>query len=272
MINPLIVIIILVIYMIILFFVGIFIEKKHKNGKNYANNPFIYTLGLAVYCSTWTFYGSVELAATNKDLFLPVYTGATLSIIFWWFIVRKLVLIKQKYKTTNIADFLSARYSKSSMVAIITTIVSIIGLVPYIGLQLKAMLSSFDIISGYKLFFENQSNLIGLFLILFVIFFIIIFGMRKIDSSESNPGMTYIVAIQSIIKILAFLSVGIFVTFFVFNGIGDIFTQSAQNVNTLNLNNTHVDFFTWLTYLLLSMSAIIFLPRMFHMSVTEKYK
>lgn len=255
-------------YIVILFIIALIVEKNiKKGGKNLANNPYVYALAIAIYCTTWTYYGNVGLSVNNSFLFLPVYLGPTLAIIFWWQILRRFAKLKQEFRITSIADFLSVRYGKSETVGFIATIIILIGIMPYIALQLKAMISSFQVFVGGQESLVGLSLSVDLVIVILMIAFTIVFGFRQIDSSERHPGMVISVALQSLIQLVAFMAVGIFVVYFLFNGFGDIFSQISNNLDFSNLKMP--SYSLWLTYFFLSMSAIMFLPRQFHIAVIE---
>src|SRR5512133_2392506 len=134
MITPLMLIIVFCLYMGMLFSIALWVEHKTTAGCEVANNAVVYSLSLAVYCTAWTFYGSVGLAATNGPLFLAIYIGPTLGITLWWIMLRRFVRIKRTHHITSIADFISVRYGKSHVVAAIVTLVVIVGIVPYVAL------------------------------------------------------------------------------------------------------------------------------------------
>ena len=120
-------------YLAILFMVALWVERKSKAGVNIGNNPVIYALSFGVYCTTWTYYGSVGKAATSGMLFLTVYLGPTLAILIWWTLLRKMIRLKNVHRITSIADFISARYNKSRAVAALATVIAIVGIIPYVG-------------------------------------------------------------------------------------------------------------------------------------------
>jgi Na+/proline symporter len=134
-------------YMAVLFFLARWVERQSDAGVNRADHPVIYSLSLAVYCTSWTFYGSIGAAAHTEMLFLTVYIGPTLAFALGWTLLRKLVRIKNTQRITSIADFISARYGKSQHLAGLATVLCLLGIAPYIALQLKAVISTFDMIS-----------------------------------------------------------------------------------------------------------------------------
>lgn len=263
----------IVFYAIALFIISNIVERHvEKNGKSLVNNATIYTLSLAVYCTSWTFYGSVGSASKSGMLFLTIYLGPTLSIILWWKILRKLVRIKENYRITSIVDFISARYDKSISLGIIAGFLVMLGSIPYIALQLKSIISTIHIMSDVPNTQTTSSSIIGWFVVAMMSGCSIIFGIRKLNSSERHPGMIFVLAVECLVKLVAFLAVGIFVTYGLNNGLDDILGKINQVVNdkynymgTSSLN----DFLVFATYTLMAFSAILFLPRQFHVAVVE---
>jgi Na+/proline symporter len=256
-------------YMIGLFVIAYFVAKKYNQGRNLTDNAIVYALSLSIYCTAWTFYGNVGLAVTTSYLFIGVYIGPTLFFIFWRGIQKKIFEIKNKYAITSIAGFLSSRYGKSSAVGAIASLIALIGIVPYLSLQLKAIFTSYAFITTGSNIHVNQSHVDWIVLVSIIIF-IITFGLRRLDQTEKHPGMVIVVVIQSVVKLVAFLTVGIFVTYFVYGGFGDIFSRVAANSELVSsLKSSAPSYSLFMAYTLLSMSAIMFLPRQFHMAVVE---
>jgi Na+/proline symporter/signal transduction histidine kinase len=275
MFNPLTVITAICLYVGFLFFIALWVERKSSIGKNIGNNPVVYSLSLAVFCSAWTYYGSVGKAATSGMLFLTIYLGPTIAIILWWTLIRKTVRIKNTYRITSIADFISARYGKSRSIAAIATIVAVTGITPYIALQLKAVISTFGIITSADSVSNTPFGLdIGPVVVILMIVFTIIFGVRRLDPTERHQGMIVALAVECIVKLIAFLAAGIFVTYFLFDGFNDIFQHLPDSyfANHIETGEQNVSFYImWTTYLILAMSAFMFLPRQFHVSVVENF-
>ncbi len=258
----------LLIYLSILFIVAYYAEKKEKTGKSIVSNPYVYALSLAVYCTSWTFYGSVGKAATSGLSFLTIYLGPTLMASLWWVILRKIIRISKENRITTISDFIGSRYGNSILLASLVTIVAVVGIIPYLGLQLKAIMSTFIILAG-----ETKGTAgLGWFITLILGIFSIIFGARKLDSSERHEGLIFAIAFESIVKLLAFLTVGIYVTYFLFDGFSHIFEliRDTESGELLYLGGgTSISYTEWGSLLFLSMMAIMFLPRQFHVSVVE---
>lgn len=255
-------------YLSILFLVAYYAEKKEKAGKSIVSNPYVYALSLAVYCTSWTFYGSVGKAATSGFSFLTIYIGPTLIASLWWIILRKMISIAKKNRITTISDFIGSRYGNSISLSALVTIVAVIGITPYLGLQIKAIMRTFAILSGEA----HGTMAAGWIITLLLGVFAIIFGARKLDSSERHEGLIFAIAFESIIKLAAFVMVGIFVTYGLFNGFIDIFEKIKESdYGTLLYlgTGTSVSYQEWAALLFLSMMAIMFLPRQFHVAVVE---
>ena len=262
-------ILIVISYLLLLFALAYYAERKEKSGRSIVNNPYIYALSLAVYCTAWTFYGSVGMAATSGLSFLPVYLGPTVMAAAWPCLLRKIVRIAKANRITTISDFISSRYGKSLSLSILVTIVTVVGMIPYISLQLKAITSTFVIISGKTLTFAGELTVAFMLGI-----FTIIFGTRRLDASERHGGIVFAIAFESLVKLCAFLLVGLFVTYTLFDGFRDIFDkiQSSGHSGLLLLGpGTGTSYSEWFAITFLSMMAIIFLPRGFHMAVVENY-
>ena len=266
-------------YVGLLFAIAYYGDKRADAGRSIIANPYIYALSLAVYCTTWTFYGSVGRAATSGIGFLPIYLGPTLMAALWWYVMLKMIRISKANRITSIADFIGSRYGKSHMLGGIVTVIAIIGVVPYIALQLKAISTSFSIIlkypevvmpdkAGAPLFLGDNTFYIAMLLAAFTI----LFGTRHLDATERHEGLVAAIAFESVVKLLAFMAVGLFVTFGMYGGFADIFNRAAeipQLTPLLMLGGEGGNYTTWASLTFLSMLAIMFLPRQFQVAVVE---
>ncbi len=270
-------------YFALLFLVALYAEKCRKTGTCLLKNSHVYSLSLAVYCTSWTFYGSVGKAATSGLEFLPIYLGPTLIAFAWWFLLRKMVLISKQQNITSIADFLSSRYDRSTVLGAIVTLFAVFGITPYIALQLKAIAQTLGILSMPLTspstgLYDYTSKLpgsidIAFFVALLLALFGMLFGARNLDASEKHEGLVVAVAFESLVKLVAFLAVGIFVTYGLFDGFIDIFQQFYEQFperrDLLLLGTEQTPYTKWFTLIILSMMAVMFLPRQFHIMITE---
>lgn len=266
-------------YLGLLFAIAHYGDKRADEGRSIIANPYIYALSLAVYCTSWTFYGSVGRAATSGIGFLPIYLGPTLMAALWWYVMLKIIRISKQNRITSIADFIASRYGKSQMLGGLVTIIAVIGIVPYIALQLKAISSTFLIIlrypdvampnkDGAPLFLGDTTFYIAMLLAAFTI----LFGTRHLDATERHEGLVAAIAFESLVKLLAFIAVGIFVTFSLYDGFGDIFQRAreAPQISGLLVPGSEPGgYASWASLIVLSMAAIMFLPRQFQVSVVE---
>lgn len=265
-------------YVALLFGIAYLADRSEKAGRSWVNSPYIYALSLAVYCTAWTYYGSVGRAATSGLGFLPTYLGPVILAPVWWLLLRKIILISKSQRITSIADFISSRYGKSTWLGVIATLIAVLGVIPYISIQLKAIANSFDLLamrgqlspnSHYDTPFYADS---ALYIAISLAAFAILFGTRNLDPNERHGGLVAAIAFESLVKLIAFLAVGLFVTYGVFNGMGDIFTQASAvpRINELfTLQAVGLDGWEWFWLLFVSMSAVMLLPRQFHVSVVE---
>ncbi len=265
-----------------LFAVASFADRRADRGRSIIANPYIYSLSLGVYATAWTFYGSVGRAAATGIGFLPIYLGPTLMVALWWVVLRKLIRISKAYRITSLADFIASRYGKSALLGGLVTVIAVIGIVPYISLQLKAISTSFTIVTQYpQIVMPTTMGATPLFsdtplyVALLLAAFTIAFGTRHLDASERHEGMVAAIAVESMVKLVAFLAVGLFVTFVLYDGLGDLFQRTAIDAQTARLlappqmgtdGNSYASW-VWLT--ILSMLAILVLPRQFQVAVVE---
>ncbi len=234
--------------------------------------PTIYALALAVYCTSWTFYGSVGLASRSGLDFLAIYLGPILVVGFGWRWIARIVDIAKSQNITSIADFLAARYGKSERVAAIVCLIAVVGAVPYISLQLKAVSSSLTVLlSGLGGAPAPTPPFIGdlaLVVALVLAAFAMAFGTRHIDATEHQDGLVLAIALESVVKLVAFLAVGLFVTYWMFDGIGDLANRlNATGAPDMAARTT--DLGSFLTNMVLAAFAIVLLPRQFHVGVVE---
>ena len=269
-------------YFALLFAVAYYADKRREQGRSIISNPHIYSLSMAVYFTTWTFYGSVGRAATSGLDFLPVYLGPTLIAFTWWFLLRKMVHVSKEQNIVSIADFISSRYGKSAPLGAIVTIFAVIGIMPYIALQLKAVSHTFELMiaadPGDSLPREWLTTLPPYMDTAFVIagvlaLFGVLFGARRLDAAARHEGLVAAIALESIIKIVAFMAVGIFITYGLFNGFGDIFTRFLETFperkHLVMLGTEQIPYAKWFTLTFISMMSVMFLPRQFHIMVIE---
>ena len=266
-------------YLGILFAIAYYGDKRADAGSSIIANPYIYAFSLAVYATSWTFYGSVGRATASGVGFLPIYLGPTLMAALWWLVLRKMIRISKANRITSIADFIGSRYGKSSLLAGLVTVIAVVGIIPYIALQLKAVSSSFTILLQYpQVALPAQVSAVSVwsdtafYVAMLLAAFTILFGTRHLDATERHEGMVAAIAFESLVKLLAFLSVGLFVTYGMYNGFADVFDRAAtfpKLEGLLTLGGAAGSYSSWTSLVLLSMLSIMFLPRQFQIAVVE---
>ncbi|MEQ5802315.1 sensor histidine kinase [Halomonas sp. H10-9-1] len=265
-------------YLALLFLIAAWGDRRAEQGRSLIGSPNVYALSIAVYCTAWTFYGSVGRAAQFGPGFLLIYLGPTLAMLLAPFVIRKMVRIASAQRITSIADFISARYGKSSSLGVLVALIALIGITPYIALQLKAITVSHAVLVNYpqaanlrladEPFWLDKSFWVALVLAVFII----LFGTRHLDASERHEGMVAAIAFESLVKLVAFLSVGVFTVFVLFQGPGDLFAQVAATpelAERLGLDAVPGGATGWAGMLVLAFLAFLTLPRQFQVLVVE---
>ena len=260
-------------YIGFLFLVASYGDRMRALARGTSSRRLIYPLSLAVYCTSWTFFGSVGIASRSGFDFLTIYIGPMLIIGLAYPLVVRIVRLAKGQNITSIADFIAARYGKSQAVAATVALIAIIGMVPYIALQLKAVSSSVSTILAEAPGGTAQPLLgdIALFVALAMATFAVLFGTRHIDATEHQDGLMLAVATESIIKLGAFLAVGVFVTFVMFHGPAALFTRALNEPHTAAVLARTPDLAAFCAMTTLSLLAIVLLPRQFHVTVVENH-
>ncbi len=267
-------------YLGLLFAIAYYADRRADRGRSVIASPYIYSLSLAVYATAWTFYGSVGRAANDGVGFLPIYIGPTLMIALWWVVMRKIIRISKANRITSLADFVASRYGKSALLGGVVTLIAVVGILPYISLQLKAVSNSFTIVLQYPAIVMPASmgalpplQDTALWVALILAVFTILFGTRHLDAAEHHEGMVAAIAFESLVKLLAFIAVGAFVTFSLYDGFGDVFARTAADPTLAPIltpfDGVAGSYASWAWLTVLSMLAIMFLPRQFQVTVIE---
>jgi Na+/proline symporter/signal transduction histidine kinase len=232
--------------------------------------PLIYPLSLAIYCTSWTYFGSVGFATRTSVDFLAIYVGPILMIAFCTPLLRRVIRLAKAHNITSIADFIGARYGKSQAVATTVAAIAIIGSVPYIALQLKAVAASLETILSEDEAFSKIPIIgdIALMVTIAMAAFAVLFGTRQTDATEHQHGLMLAVATESIVKLVAFLACGAFVTFWMFSP-PDLIERAMKTPEAVRAINYVPSIGNFLTMVLLSFCASLMLPRQFHVSVVE---
>jgi Na+/proline symporter/signal transduction histidine kinase len=246
--------------------------RRFLSGRSRA---FVYALSLAVYCTSWTYYGSVGLASAHGLDFLPIYIGPILVIGFGAPFIARIANLARAQNVSTVADFVSARYGKSQAVAAVAALIALIGSAPYVALQLKAVaptilmvVNSFD---RGEMTPATPSASFYLAVSLLLAIFAMAFGTRRINPKEHQDGLILAIAVESIVKLVAFLAVGAFVVWRLNNGIGDLTEIVQSDPRIASAIQTRPDPAVWVVTTLLSAFAIVLLPRQFHVAVVENH-
>ncbi len=257
------------VYMAILFAIAFYGDRR-RTPLSPRLRAWVYSLSLAVYCTSWTFFGAVGQATDQLWSFLPIYLGPVLLMLFAPWVLQKMIMISKQENITSIADFIAARYGKSQALAVVVALICMVGVLPYIALQLKG------IVLGVNLLIGSGADSTGtraqdtaLIVSLVLALFTIVFGTRSLDVTEHHRGMVLAIAFESLVKLTAFLAVGIFVTFGLYDGFADLFSEARAAPQLADYWEETVHWPAMLLQTGVAMTAIMCLPRQFHVTVVE---
>lgn len=266
--SSIVLIIILLVYLTFLFLIAHWAEKKRN--LRWASNPYVYSFSLAVYCTAWTYYGSIGVAANSGLNYLTIYIGPIIIIPAWIIILRKIIRISRLNNVSSIADFISLRYGNSRFLGALVTFICLAAILPYIALQLKAISETFHVVTKStesSFVFVDTTTYVAVALALFASYY----GTRYVDASEKRKGIITAVAMESLLKLVFFVVIGIYVTYYVFDGFSDLYAQASvlkkfKEKNTIGSLEQGIN---WFFLCLLSLFAIFLLPRQFQVAVVE---
>ncbi len=255
-------------YVVFLFAIAFVADRASRRGRGaWLRSPIIYTLSLSIYCTAWTFYGAVGFAARSGLEFVTIYLGPTLVMVGWWWTLRKMVRIGRSQRITSIADMISSRYGKSNLLAVLVTVLAVIGATPYIALQLQSVTLSFaafseiEPVESARPTLQSTAFVVALGLTLFTI----LFGTRNLDANERHHGVVMAIALEAVVKLFALLAVGVFVVW----GLGDGIAHTLERMDASQIARWDVSGSRWAGLTMLSAAAFLCLPRMFQVLVVE---
>ena len=253
-------------YVIFLFAIAFYAERAAALGRRgWLGSPLVYTLSLSIYCTAWTFYGAVGYAARSGMEFVTIYLGPSLVMIGWWWVLRKLVRIGRAQRVTSVADLISARYGKSNLLAIVVTIMAVVGVTPYIALQLQSVTLSLAIFAGPDGTNSFSQPGAAFWIAVGLAIFTVLFGTRNLNTNERHDGIVIAIAVEAGVKLVALIAVGVFVVWGIAGGIGPM----MERIDTSPIGEWGVDPNRWVALTALSAAAFLCLPRMFQVLVIE---
>lgn len=256
-------------YLGLLFLIA-YVADKNKR-RRLKGQPLLYSLSLAVYCTSWTFFGTVGQASESPWSPVPIYLGPMLVFLFGWRLLARLILVAKREHITSIADFIAARYGKSQRLAMVIALIAIMGILPYLVLQLKAIVTGLDLLMANAVPAGPTGNTAGLALgvALLLALFSILFGTRHLDATEHHRGMVVAIAFESVVKLLAFMAVGGFALWLILSKPSQARTLVASDFLDAVVAVTPGSLLELAIYTLVAMCAVICLPRQFHVTVVE---
>lgn len=240
---------------------------QNQSAENWRSKPWIYSLSLGVSCTSWAFYGTVGQAATTGAWLAPIYIGTILCLVLAWPMLLKTLRIIKQQNLTSIADFIAFRYERSPKIAITVTLIALVGTIPYVALQLRAISTSFDLLTG-----TYQSGISTAFVVTIVLtFFCILFGTRQIAASKQNQGLVLAIAFSSIVKLFALTALGVFTTFIIFDGYSDLLNQHENLTVAAAPFTGSSSIYLAFSQAILGAITVFILPQQFHMMMIENH-
>ena len=250
------------VYLVSLFLIAYATDRGYLPNK-WASHPLTYTLSIGVYATSWTYYGSVGYAAHNGLLFLTIYIGATLAFVLSPVLLRPMLKLSREYQLTSLADMLAFRY-RSQAVGVLVTLFMLLGTLPYIALQVRAVTESLRVLSN-----EVPPNTIALVFCATLILFGVLFGTRHISPRDKHRGLVVAIAFESLVKLVVLLMIGGYALFGIFDGLGGLDDWLQRHPEALDALYAPVNQSPWFALVFLSFAAAFLLPRQFHMIFAE---
>ena len=251
-------------YLVLLFLVAYWGQKA--SNKKWASNPWVYSLSLGVSCTSWAFYGIIGQASSSGLWLAPIYVGTIACFVLAWPLLLKMLRVTKQQNLTSIADFIASRYERAPMIAGVVSLIALLGTIPYISLQLRAISQRFDLVPG-----SSPSGISTTFVVTIVlVVFSILFGARNVAINNQNQGLVFAIAFSSIVKLFAITLVGLFTTYYLFDGFTDLLNQQIPQQEALQsqLDATQTAYFT-VSQILLGMVTIFITPQLYHMMFIE---
>ncbi|MGS2721621.1 PAS domain-containing hybrid sensor histidine kinase/response regulator [Paraglaciecola aestuariivivens] len=250
-------------YLLILFAIAFWADKRYKGQQQH---PFIYSLALGVHCTSWAFFGTTTQATQYGWAFVPTYLGVILVFLFAQPVLRKISALCHQHQVSSLADFISLRFEKSYLLAALVTLLCLVGVIPYIALQLDSVSHSVAVLVGIDV---NFSDNIGAYVAIFMALFAILFGTQSLSASDKHPGLMLTIAFQSVVKLLALLIVGVYICYFMFDGVLDLFGQAQLHPKSREIIQSDSAPWIYLSHMLLGICTMFCLPRQFHINFVE---
>jgi Na+/proline symporter/signal transduction histidine kinase len=250
-------------YLLVLFALAFWADKRYKGQQQH---PFIYSLALGVHCTSWAFFGTTTQATQYGWAFVPTYLGAILVFLFAHPVLRKISLLCHQHQVSSLADFISLRFEKSYLLAALVTLLCLVGVIPYIALQLDSVSQSVAVMVGIDV---SWSGNVGAYVAILMALFAILFGTQSLSASDKHPGLMLTIAFASLVKLVALLIVGIYICYVMFDGVLDLFGQAQLHPKSQKIIQSDSAVWVYLSHMLLGVCSMFCLPRQFHVNFVE---
>jgi len=256
-------------YLLFLFAVAFWADQRAVAGRSVIDRPWVYALSIGVYCTAWTFFGSVGLAAKEGLWFLPIYLGPTLVMLAAPLVLAPLMQVAKALRSTSLSDLLSARFGHHAGVSRTVSLLLVVVTIPYVALQIKAITLAFTVISGGS----GGERARTFWVVVVLALFAALFGTRRLDVTERHEGLVAAVAFESLVKLAAFLFLGVVVCAVLMGDQGPLTAGwLAAWAEVPKIDALGAGYGDWLAMTLLAAIAFLFLPRQFQVLVVENVR
>ncbi|ALS98321.1 PAS domain-containing hybrid sensor histidine kinase/response regulator [Lacimicrobium alkaliphilum] len=250
-------------YLALLFAVGFWGDRFHRAG---AQRPVIYSLALGIHCTSWAFFGTTAQSATYGWAFTPTYMGSILLFAFGYPLLRRVIHFCQQQNVSSLADFIGTQYNKSHLIAAFVTLLCFVGVMPYTALQLDAVTTSVNLLADGEPQWPGGTSF---YVALLMAIFAILFGTRSLSLTEKHPGLMLAIAFGSVVKLLAFILVGVFVCYMMFDGMLDLLGKVQLHEPARQVLASSSAPLVYISHMVLGFCSMFCLPRQFHINYVE---
>ena len=251
-------------YLLALFALAFWGDKRLRDNRQH---PILYSLGLGVHCTSWAFFGTTSQAAQYGWAVIPTYLGIMLTMAFAFPVVLHISRLCQQHNISSLADLISLKYQHSHLIAALITLLCFFGVVPYIALQLDAITKSINLLTDDA---HTSTPWLSIYVAILLALFAIIFGTRTLNLTDKHPGLLLTIAFESVIKLVALCAVGVFVCFYLFDGVLDLVSNAASNASAREVIYADSAPWVYVSHVVLGVCSMFVLPRQFHMNFVEQ--
>lgn len=249
-------------YLMLLFGIA-WVTERGMLPRHWVRHPLVYTLSLGVYAGIWAVYAAVGMAAETGYGFLAYYLGISGAFLLAPVLLNPIMRIGRAYQLTSLADLFAYRY-RSQWAGTLVTLCSGGAILSLLSMQIQAVTTSASILAP-----DTSPKAISVMFSLIVVLFAMLFGARRDQNSDNHQGLVLAIAFDSLVKLVALLTLGGVILFGVFDGMAGLEYWLASNNSPASAMTLNIDDGSWRALMLMSFAAALVLPHMYHMTFSE---